>query len=137
MGRYAYEKFRMEFSADLQHRIAREIGMYYDIDEDGFDWTVIDLRVKRADMQQRYRLVDTIRKLEIYLQSLKAEPDYEEDDRIYITVSEAAQITGRNRKTIADWNRKGLLATGGSGKKKRLDVEETIEKLKKIVKISR
>ncbi len=127
----------MEFSADLQHRIAREIGVYYDIDEDGFDWTVIDLRVKRADMQQRYRFVDTIRKLEAYLQSLKAEPDFEEDDQIYITVSDAAQITGRNRKTIADWNRKGLLATGGSGKKKRIDVEETIEKLKKIVKISR
>ena len=137
MGRYAYEKFRMEFSADLQYRIAREIGMYYDIDANDFDWTVIDLRVKRADMQQRYRFADTVRKLETYLQTLKAEPDYDKDKPVLLTASEAAEITGRNRKTIADWNRKGLLATGGSGKIKRIDVEKTIEKLKKSIKILR
>ena len=137
MGRYAYEKFRMEFSADLQYRIAREIGMYYDIDANDFDWTVIDLRVKRADMQQRYRFADTIRKLEAYLQTQRAEPNFDKDKPILLTVSETAVITGRNRKTITDWTCKELLATGGSGKKKRIDVEETVKKLKKIVKISR
>lgn len=81
--------------------------------------------------------VDPVRKLEAYLQTRKSEPDYDEDEPIFITVSEAAQITGRNRKTITDWNRKGLLANGGLGKIKRIDVEKTIEKLKNSVKISR
>ena len=133
MGRYAYEKFRMGFSYGLQRAIAKEIGMRYGINEEDFDWFVMDIRVKRADMQQRHRFVDTIRKLEAYLQTRKAEPDY--DEPIFITVSEAAQITGRNRKTIADWNRKELLANGGSGKIKWIDVEKTIEKLKNSVKV--
>lgn len=135
MGRYAYEKFRMGFSYGLQRAIAKEIGMRYGINEEDFDWFVMDIRVKRADMQQRHRFVDTIRKLEAYLQTRKAEPDYDEDEPIFITVSEAAQITGRNRKTIADWNRKELLANGGSGKIKWIDVEKTIEKLKNSVKV--
>lgn len=123
----------MGFSYGLQRAIAKEIGMRYGINEEDFDWFVMDIRVKRADMQQRHRFVDTIRKLEAYLQTRKAEPDY--DEPIFITVSEAAQITGRNRKTIADWNRKELLANGGSGKIKWIDVEKTIEKLKNSVKV--
>lgn len=77
--------------------------MRYGIDEADFDWFVVDIGVKRADMQQRHRFVDTIRKLEAYLQTRKAEPDYDAHNPIFITVSEAANITGRNRKTIADW----------------------------------
>jgi len=137
MGRYAYEKFRMGFSYGLQRAIAQEVGIRYGIDEEDFDWFVMDIRVKCADMQQRHRFVDTIRKLEAYLQTRKAEPDYDEDEPIFITVSEAANITGRNRKTIADWNRKDLLVNDDSDNKKWIDVEQTIEKLKNSVKISR
>ncbi len=137
MGRYAYEKFRMGFSYGLQRAIAQEIDLRYGINEDDFDWFVMDIRVKRADMQQRHRFVDTIRKLEAYLQARKAEPGYDEDEPIFITVSEAAQITGRNRKTIADWNRKDLLVNDDPDNKKWIDVEQTIEKLKNSVKISR
>lgn len=137
MGRYAYEKFRMGFSLSVQRAIAKEIGRRHGVNANDFDWTVIDLRVKRADMQQRYRFADTIRKLEAYLQTQRAEPNFDKDKPILLTVSETAVITGRNRKTITDWTRKELLATGGSGKKKRIDVEETVKKLKKIVKISR
>lgn len=137
MGRYAYEKFRMGFSYGLQRAIAQEVGMRYGIDEADFDWFVVDIGVKRADMQQRHRFVDTIRKLEAYLQTRKAEPDYDAHKPIFITVSEAANITGRNRKTIADWNRKNLLVNDDSDNKKWIDVEQTIEKLKNSVKISR
>ena len=64
--------------------------------------------------------VDTVRKLEAYLQTRKTEPGYDEDEPIFITVSEAAQITGRNRKTITDWNRKGLLANDDSDNKDKV-----------------
>ena len=127
----------MGFSYGLQRAIAQEIGMRYGINEEDFDWFVMNIRVKRADMQQRHRFADTIRKLEVYLQARKAEPDYDEDEPIFITVSEAAQITGRNRKTIADWNRKDLLVNDDYDNKKWINVEQTIEKLKNFVKISR
>lgn len=137
MGRYAYEKFMMRFSYGLQCSIAAELCDKFGIDKDDFDWNVIDMRVKRADMQQRHRFIDTIRKLEAFLLTEDAKY-YCESGRHIVSVAEAARITGRDRKTIVDWSDKDLLAkhrpTTG---RRRINVELSIEKLKKSIKSGR
>ncbi len=139
MGRYAYGKFMMQFSYGLQRAIAAEVGRRFGIEKDDFDWSVVDLRVKRADTRQRHRFADTVRKLEAFLQSEAAESYYDRTlNRHLLTVSEMARMTGRNRKTIVDWSRKDLLVKQTKRSSKIwIDVESTVEKLRKSTKISR
>lgn len=138
MGRYAYGKFMMQFSYRMQRAIAAEVSSRFGIDKDDFDWSVVDLRVKRADTRQRHRFADTVRKLEAFLQDEAAESHYDRTlNRHILSVSEMARTTGRNRKTIVDWCRKDLLVIRTKRSSKIwIDVESTIEKLKKSTKIS-
>ena len=139
MGRYAYGKFMMQFSYGLQRVIAAEVGRRFGIETDDFDWSVVDLRVKRADTRQRHRVADTVRKLEAFLQSEADESYYDRTlNRHHLTGSEMARKTGSNRKTIVDWRRKELLEKQTKRSSKIwIDVESTVEKLRKSTKISR
>lgn len=126
----------MQFSYGLQRAIAAEVGRRFGIDKDDLDWSVVDLRVKRADTRQRHRFADTVRKLEVFLQSEAAESHYDHTlNQHVLTVSEMARTTGHNRKTIVDWCRKDLLVIRTKWSSKIwIEVESTIEKLKKIYK---
>lgn len=128
----------MQFSYGLQRAIAAEVGRRFGIEKDDFDWSVVDLRVKRADTRQRHRFADTVRKLEAFLQNEAAESHYDHTlNRHLLTVSEMARTTGRNRKTIVDWCRKDLLVKQTKRSSKIwIDVESTVEKLRKSTKIS-
>lgn len=128
----------MQFSYGLQRAIAAEVGRRFGIEKDDFDWSVVDLRVKRADTRQRHRFADTVRKLEAFLQDEAAESHYDHTlNRHLLTVSEMARTTGRNRKTIVDWCRKNLLVKQTKRSSKIwIDVESTVEKLRKSTKIS-
>ena len=47
-----------------------------------------------------------------------------------VTVGQFSKITGRNRKTVEDWMRKGLIVRFDSGiGPRKIDIEATIEEI--------
>ena len=56
MGRYKFDKFLMRFSKDAQNAIIKDLVECCDICADDYDWNIIDIRIKKADKEQRHRL---------------------------------------------------------------------------------
>lgn len=115
MGRYKYEQFKGRFSDETIKAIISDLKRTDDICEDDYDWTLLDIRVKRANKAQRHRFADTIRKLEEYMNNNPENEFVFDEDGITsnysITVREFSGITGRNRKTIEDWMHKGMISS--------------------------
>ena len=55
MGRYKFDKFLMRFSKDAQNAIIKDLVECCDICADDYDWNIIDIRIKKADKEQRHR----------------------------------------------------------------------------------
>ena len=106
MGRYKFDKFLMRFSKDAQNAIIKDLVECCDICADDYDWNIIDIRIKKADKEQRHRFADTIAKLTEYDKNeLGSSYEYLANGELDICISAAyfARITGRNRKTVTDW----------------------------------
>ena len=130
MGRYKYDKFTDGLSDETRRAIAHDLANNCSIMPDDYDWGCIDIRVKRANKAQRHRFADTIQKLEAYIRTTEANIEW-----IHIlTVREFANITGRNRKTVEDWAKKGFIKNHFSLRHNRMEieVEETIKKIGQI-----
>ncbi|WP_300904687.1 hypothetical protein [uncultured Alistipes sp.] len=139
MGRYKYDRFKGRFSDETIKAIISDLKGTADFNEEDYDWTLLDIRVKRANKAQRHRFADTIRKLEEYMNN-NPENEFEfNEDGIFsnhlITVREFSKITGRNRKTVEDWMRKKLISYIDRGRSyyRLIDIEKAIEELKKNI----
>ena len=141
MGRYKYDKFLMQFSLETRKAIAKELAEYHGVNRDDYDWCNIDIRVKKADHAQRHRFKETLEKLQNYMTSDVVLYDMDgnactfpvssfQDEKRDVTVGQFSKITGRNRKTVEDWMRKGLIVwfDPGIGPRK-IDIEATIEEI--------
>ncbi|MBD5583585.1 MAG: hypothetical protein HDQ88_00665 [Clostridia bacterium] len=141
MGRYKYDKFLMQFSLETRKAIAKELAEYHGVNRDDYDWCNIDIRVKKADHAQRHRFKETLEKLQNYMTSDVVLYDMDgnactfpvssfQDEKRDVTVGQFSKITGRNRKTVEDWVRKGLIVwfDPGIGPRK-IDIEATIEEI--------
>jgi len=49
-----------------------------------------------------------------------------------LKVSQFSRITGRNRKTVEDWARKGLISSTNICRVRHIEIEKTIENLEKM-----
>lgn len=133
----------MQFSLETREAIAKELVECHGVNRDDYDWCNIDIRVKKADHAQRHRFKETLEKLQNYMTSDVVLYDRDgnactfpassfRDEKRDVTVGQFSKITGRNRKTVEDWMRKGLIVwfDPGLGPRK-IDIEATIEKLRK------
>lgn len=143
MGRYKFDKFLMRFSKDAQNAIIKDLVECCDICADDYDWNIIDIRIKKADKEQRHRFADTIAKLTEYDKNeLRSSYEYLANGERDICISAAyfARITGRNRKTVTDWINKGFIVTVANSMGLRrlgqpkfdIMVRKTIERLKEM-----
>lgn len=125
MGRYKYDTFNIsQLSPETIDAIKNDL-IDREAEPQRYDWNVMQVRVKRANMAQRHRFMDTIRKLNDYFENPPENcPDL-------LSFRGFARITGRDVKTIRDWADKGFLALVDSGKE-YIDPIKTEEKLKKI-----
>lgn len=136
MGRYKYEQFKGRFSDETIKAIISDLKGTDDFNEEDYDWTLLDIRVKRANKAQRHRFADTIRKLEEYMNNNREDEFVFDEDGIFpnyvITVREFSEITGRNRKTVEDWMHKGLISYIDRGRSyyRMIYIEKAIEELK-------
>lgn len=143
MGRYKYEQFKGRFSDETIKAIISDLKRTDDICEDDYDWTLLDIRVKRANKAQRHRFADTIRKLEEYMNN-NTENEFEISENgiisnYCITVRKFSEITGRNRKTVEDWIHKGLISSQyrcikscNNNKVTVIDIRKTTKELKAL-----
>lgn len=131
----------MQFSLETREAIAKELVECHGVNRDDYDWCNIDIRVKKADHAQRHRFKETLEKLQNYMTSdvllrdmngnesafpLSSFPDEERA----VTVGQFSKITGRNRKTVEDWMRKGLIVWFDPGiEPRKIDIEATIEEI--------
>lgn len=133
MGRYKYGKFASTYlSSSTVKAIKKDLINNAAINVENFDWSVLEIRVKLANKAQRHRFVDSIEKLNKYLD--------EEGGKYYgVSLPHFARITGRNIKTIRDWVDKGFIPLSYIGWKPRavIVVEEAIESLEKIMGIEK
>ena len=131
----------MQFSLETRKAIAKELAEYHGVNRDDYDWCNIDIRVKKADHAQRHRFKETLEKLQNYMTSDVVLYDMDgnactfpvssfQDEKRDVTVGQFSKITGRNRKTVEDWVRKGLIVwfDPGIGPRK-IDIEATIEEI--------
>lgn len=131
----------MQFSLETRKAIAKELAEYHGVNRDDYDWCNIDIRVKKADHAQRYRFKETLEKLQNYMTSDVVLYDMDgnactfpvssfQDEKRDVTVGQFSKITGRNRKTVEDWMRKGLIVWFDPviGPRK-IDIEATIEEI--------
>lgn len=131
----------MQFSLETRKAIAKELAEYHGVNRDDYDWCNIDIRVKKADHAQRHRFKETLEKLQNYMTSDVVLYDMDgnactfpvssfQDEKRDVTVGQFSKITGRNRKTVEDWMRKGLIVwfDPGIGPRK-IDIEATIEEI--------
>lgn len=126
MGRYKYDTFNIsQLSPGTIDAIKNDL-IDREAEPQRYDWNVMQVRVKRANMAQRHRFMDTISKLDDYLEG---KSDYEYRD--FLSFRGFARITGRDVKTIRDWADKGFLALVDLGNE-YIDPIKTEEKLKKI-----
>lgn len=114
MGRYRYGQFKGRFSDETIKAIISDLKGTADFNVEDYDWTLLDIRVKRANKAQRHRFADTIHKLEEYVNK-NQENEFEISESgitsdHYITVRKFSEITGRNRKTVENWMRKGFIS---------------------------
>lgn len=135
----------MQFSLATREAIAKELVELCGIDRDDYDWCNIDIRVKKADHAQRHRFKETLEKLQNYMTSdvLLRDMNGNEctfplssfsDEERTVTVGQFSKITGRNRKTVEDWMRKGLIVWFDPGiGPRRIDIKETIEEIRKKI----
>ena len=133
----------MQFSLETREAIAKELVECHGVNRDDYDWCNIDIRVKKADHAQRHRFKETLEKLQNYMTSDVLLCDMNGNERAFplssfpdeeraVTVGQFSKITGRNRKTVEDWMRKGLIVRFDSGiGPRKIDIEATIEKLRK------
>ncbi|WP_300854570.1 hypothetical protein [uncultured Alistipes sp.] len=136
MGRYRYGQFKGRFSDETIKAIISDLKGTADFNEEDYDWTLLDIRVKIANKAQRHRFADTIRRLDEYVnKNQENEFEFSEDgitSNHYITVREFSDITGRNRKTVENWMHKGLITYIDRGRSyyRVIEVEKAIEELK-------
>ncbi len=123
MGRYKYDIFNIsQLSPGTIEAIKNDL-IDGGAELQRYDWDVMQVRVKRANMAQRHRFMDTIYKLDDYL---AGEWD---SDLPWASFRHFARITGRNVKTVRDWADKGFLEFAEFG---YIDLIKTEEKLKKL-----
>lgn len=136
MGRYKYDRFVGCFSQETKNAIITDLVKSHNIRVDDYDWNAIDIRIKKANRAQRHRFADTIKRLNAFWESEDIRGHvYNIDGEIdaCISVAHFSRITGRNRKTVADWIDKGFIKTGEpSFGQINIMVYKTIENLKKI-----
>lgn len=151
MGRYKYDRFKGAFSTKTVRAIIEGLKDR-GVREDEYDWDVLEIRVKRANKNQRHRFLDTIHKLETFLESAETGAhcvlvdvyrgfDIPKDtdserfahyDKVHaIGIKEFVNITGRNRKTVVDWLNKDFLCSRYN-RKTIILIEDSIKKMKKI-----
>ncbi len=67
MGRYKYDQFKGIFSCETINAIIEDLKKSDDICVDDYDWSILYIRVKKANHAQRHRFKDTIEKLKSYI----------------------------------------------------------------------
>ncbi len=67
MGRYKYDRFKGNFSRETINAIIEDLKKSDDICVDDYDWSILDIRVKKANHAQRHRFKDTIEKLKSHI----------------------------------------------------------------------
>lgn len=136
MGRYKYGKFASTYLSSLTVKaIKKDLINNAAINVENFDWSVLEIRVKLANKAQRHRFVDSIEKLNKYLDG-----DFDEYYYGGVSLPHFARITGRNIKTIRDWVNKGFIPVrymGCINHQAFIVVEEAIESLEKIIGIEK
>lgn len=135
MGRIKSNFFGCEYLSETTIKaIQNDIVRYAEIVPDNYDWQELVIRVPLAGSLQRRRVKDTIRKLCDYLNSPYATmTEYKTaTGTIHIlTCVDFAKITGRNIKTVYDWAKKDIIDTRNTYGQILINVEYTINKLKK------
>lgn len=107
MGRYKFDKFAREYlSSSTVEAIKNDLTRNAGIDENTFDWEILEVRVKRANIAQRHRFVESLEKLKKYSA---------ENNEYFVTIPHFARITGRNIKTVRDWVDKKLIPVSYAG----------------------
>lgn len=151
MGRLKSDDFGVKYlSSSTIEAIRRDISLYAKIEPNDYEFGELIIRVPRSGKLQRRRIKDTIRRLYDFLNGSDAEkygvkvPIYtpKEYGGIKIAASvnhivscaEFANITGRNIKTVYSWVNNKLLAIERRSCCTAINVEKTIEELKKLEK---
>ena len=111
MGRPGYIKIKLSSADDKAlQAIKTALQINHGIDETIIDWGTIEVKAKKANRQQRHRFADTITKLKDFIISPKSIPFYDPyRNDFLVNISQFADITGRNRKTVRDWMRKDFI----------------------------
>ena len=69
MGRYKYDKYDIsQLSPGTIEAIKNDL-IKSEVDPQRYDWNVLQVRVKRANMAQRHRFKETLEKLQNYMTS--------------------------------------------------------------------
>ncbi|WP_317342131.1 site-specific integrase [Alistipes dispar] len=107
MGRHKYDKFPSDMlSEGTIEAIKKELIASGKIDKNLYDWGVFNISIKRANMAQRHRFVESLKKLREYCDT---------NDVYWTSIPGVARITGRNVKTIRDWINKGFIPVARIG----------------------
>lgn len=107
MGRHKYDKFPSDMlSEGTIEAIKKELIASGKIDKNLYDWGVFNISIKRANMAQRHRFVESLKKLREYCDT---------NDVYWTSIPDVARITGRNVKTIRDWINKGFIPVARIG----------------------
>ena len=107
MGRHKYDKFPSDLlSEGTIEAIKKELIASGKIDKNLYDWGVFNISIKRANMAQRHRFVESLKKLREYCDT---------NDVYWTSIPDVARITGRNVKTIRDWINKGFIPVARIG----------------------
>ena len=95
-----------EWAEKTIEAIKKELIASGKIDKNLYDWGVFNISIKRANMAQRHRFVESLKKLREYCDT---------NDVYWTSIPDVARITGRNVKTIRDWINKGFIPVARIG----------------------
>lgn len=128
MGRYKFDKFTREYlSPSTVKAIKGDLVRNAGIDKTAFDWEILEVRVKRANILQRHRFVESLEKLKKFSA---------ENNEYLVTIPHFARITGRNIKTIRDWVDKELIPVFYAGcinPRALIVIDDAIESLNELI----
>lgn len=128
MGRHKYDKFPSDMlSEGTIEAIKKDLTASGKVDKSLYDWGVFNISIKRANMAQRHRFVESLKKLCEY---------YDTNGTYWTSIPNVARITGRNVKTIRDWINKGFIPVtyiGHTSQSIYVVLEEAIKSLNELI----